>query len=368
MSLVTTPAQRRVKASSPSESDYEWSDDNKEDFGTVELTDQMYEVLADVLSEERRPKTLRVQFMNPEILHDMRRTDKVRLLRCLSNGIQNIDLEIWRNGRSRMLSNEVDHATIMILSLAMRYKNHDDLLGELIGLSTPRTISLLKNYKSVTPLMRRPGMITSLAHAAARNLTQCREGNEYRHGSRSLLQHVPDFIASIITQMDLKDDHSSTLLGETFQQLAHNWPKPQDQIVAGIEENDRHEGQDRGYQVGLVLAGIKRSLHAQIVRDKKQLEHVKLFVQVALKALAATPVGGRAFTAFEPIADFTNDKRLKKLKDIAMDAWKDIYGHYLDNVETKIQRHGEYAASWKKYKEALEEVLDETDKDLKEVE
>ena len=92
--------------------------------------------------------------------------------------------------------------------------------------------------------------------------------------------------------MNLKDDFNSTLLGETFQHLAHNWPKPEDQNAAGVGEDDRHEGQDRGYQVGLVLAGIKRSLHKHIVRNKKKLEYVKLFVQVVLKSLAATPVGG----------------------------------------------------------------------------
>lgn len=339
-----------------------WADNN-DDYGTVEFTDQMDKTLHDTMIEGQTTKTLRVQHITPEILSALSRTEKVRLLRCLSAGAKKIYLNTWVNGKGKILANEIDQATIMILSLALRYRDRDNLLGELIGLSTPKTIISLKDYASTPPLMH-PGMITSLAHATARNLTQCRKGNDYQHGSRSLLQHIPDLIASIITQMDLDVDLNSTQLGETFQELAHNWPKTEDQNVAGSSDDDRHEGQDRGYQVGLVLAGIRHSLHTNIVRKKKKLDYIKLFVRVALKALAATPVGGRAFTAFEPIADFTNEKKLAKVKEVAREAWKKIYGYYLDNVETKIKRYGEYEDSWNKYKEALKEVLEVTEEDL----
>lgn len=213
------------------------------------------------------------------------------------------------------------------------------LVGELIGLSTPKTIGLLGKYN--WPFLEISTRITELAHATARNITQCRLHNNSTHGSFSLYIHVPRFIASQLAKLKSGDTGHLT---EALKTLATKWT----------------EGEDRGIQLGLVLAGFRLCLHNAMKQSTERLDYVTVFIQAIFGGLSGgwNPAAP-AMTATKPIVEkfleYLKTKKEKKFKDV----WEQIWEEFQNKIEILIPRTSrEERTSFDEYKKTLKEVIE----------
>ncbi|KAI0166423.1 hypothetical protein GGR57DRAFT_446684 [Xylariaceae sp. FL1272] len=338
----------------------------------IELGDLHKDILQGV-PEDNRPTKLRIDRINPEILENsLGRDERIFLLEYLSKK----KLEVAVNERkldpetpgkrginetiratwiyvSKDKKVKIDLAIIMICSIAFRTTTDNQfrpLLGELIGLSDPDTLQRLAEYPWLLP--SRCAKISKIAHAAARNLTQRRpRGSGALYGSRSLYYLVPPIIATQLEglwhQGSSNKDIPEGLLSELIH-LATHWA----------------EGDDRGIQLGLVLAGIKRLFDKIQEKEGKKWDNIALGLKMVVSGLAAFFKGAAA-------ARPAIDEGMQRAKEAKMDKvqrdWNRIWADFQKRVETCIGRETEEEkTAWESYCKNLKEAMNEKPPPLKE--
>ena len=260
---------------------------------TIDLTRQRYRAIAANAPRRRRPESLCVHLVNPDMLRALSRTQRLRLLRCLSKRHVSVclsvrtlvgdqaayDLATPREGLT------VDLATILILSVALRGDENMPLVGELIGLSKPSTIVLLAEH------------------------------------------HWPPLRGSIM-----------------IAELATNWT----------------EGQDRGIQLGLVLAGLRLCLRKAMKRSTLYWERLAVLMQAILGGLGGgfNP-GAPAVLAIKPLMERLFGGVIKRGEKKFEEFWEKIWNGFRDEIETLIPRTSEQdRASFDEYTKALKAVME----------
>lgn len=312
---------------------------------TIDLTGLEYGPVLAGVPIDRRPASLHVRRFNPEVLDVLSRTQRLTLLQCLAD--ETISLCLWM--RTRVGGKEVyrratprgrvtvDLATVLILSVALRGDENMPLVGELIGLSKPSTIVLLANHR--WPPLRGSLMVAKLAHAAARNITQGRMRGAL-HGSLSLYEHVPQFIAFQLE--GLKEDDILPL-NRTLRRLAANGTA----------------GQDRGIQLGLVLKGVRLCLRNAMTRETLNWKRFGVLIQAILGGLSGgfNPAAP-AVLAIKPLMERFVGRRIEDREGKFKMLWGKVWNGFRDEIETRMRRTTQQErASFEEYTRALNGVM-----------
>ncbi|VUC32103.1 unnamed protein product [Clonostachys rosea] len=252
----------------------------------------------------------------------------------------------------------VDVATVFILAIAL---SGDDKcsrksLAELIGLCQPITIKNLSEYIHRSWIKWDFEIVVELIHSTARNVGQPREGNDSKTGSLQLFRHVPGVIAKLLAGIEFQNllDETATKLSpgttEETQKLSlkeigsdstvklegRNFRLLFEDIFDRTNRDDDQiadEARDKGTEVGLMLAGMRRWLRDIRSKKEKNLDRVKLTLAVIFGGLSGVPVGGWAFSAAFPVLE----KFLQSGKDDLGDMLEGIWGEICDEFVVKLE-------------------------------
>ncbi|KAJ4320913.1 hypothetical protein N0V84_005617 [Fusarium piperis] len=297
-------------------------------FATIRLRERPYRKLLqdEEIPLTQIPETAQVHYFDPEILGcGIDRTACIVLLRHLSE--EPAKVVVWDSDCGLVTEKsgvDVDLATVLILSVALRDVEHVNFAGELLGLAPLETVERMR------PFLRPPFLdslaIVNLTHGAARHISQVRNGNNGRHGDYRLLKVMSSAIASLL---QWPDDF-----------LAEN---PIDWFVEAINEifTTWKDDSDRGLQVGLLLVGEEKFLQGILAKAELKADWGITLLKSIHGAASGAPVAGFVASAVEPwferAAIALKDKKLAEYKD----AWCQIWQGYSHNFRNDIILYGE---------------------------
>lgn len=282
-----------------------------QNLGTIALDENPYDKLLKGFPRDNDLQRISVRDINPEALRSLDRTTRLLLLKHLSETSVRISLQV----NNKMLTGKangkkVDLATLLILSVAQRGHSCGELVGELIGLSTPSTANLLAKY--IQPPLVNSDMILPLVHATARHITQPRARNGDTIGRFQLFRHVPHIVASALSDLD---EAKVDRLKRVVRDLGTKWKK----------------ADEMGIKVGLVLVGLKIQLRRAI--DGNNLGLAKLLTKIVFGGLSAVPAAGPFFSATGPIAEKLIDRREEKKNKRFTKVWDMMWIAVQDAVD-----------------------------------
>lgn len=273
----------------------------------VDITKGHYPEIFRVVPREQLPKKLHVQYVNPEIIKGLYRTDRARLVDALSTETAKVTVST-KKPKYKARDRELDLGTIMILGIALR-GGCADLVSELIGLS-PK-VTLMNMHKFCRPPFLHLKDIVLIAHNAARQLSQDRTTNNEVHPVVEVAEQIPQILARILKNSSKEMETTSwERRRKTFVRLLRDW------------NNDA----DCGIQVGLLLAGLRQLIWT----GQKKVEKYFSWASSIVSMLGAIPVPGLA--AVVPLAD----RAIQGWKNRQVDSFKKIWRQVLVGFRTEF--------------------------------
>jgi hypothetical protein len=254
------------------------------------------------------PDSIKVQAINPKALESLSRPNRRKLLEKLSmlkTNIRVIDAtgnHLTKKHRFRTSCSEVTLATVMTVAVALRGA-YCRLFAELVGLAPPDTMNELRPFCQPPFLTLKD--IPYLVHAAARNIAH--------HHGRSLdpsgtARQMGDIVAFLLGHTNDINEENRNALAKLFHITFINW------------SDDR----DRGTQIGLTMAGIRKYVLHGKGDLAKRLDIGKAILNTVFGALTGVPVAGLVPAALQAGAgaayDHMADKKFQK--------WDDLKKHF----------------------------------------
>lgn len=235
-----------------------------------------------------------------------------------------------------------DLATVAIIALAMRSSTENidsderKMVTELLALSPPKTMECFCLFRRAAFLKIED--IVNFVHVVARNVAHDRLDDDNPDmgpdpiGSTNepigTLGKAGDIVAAILRQVDpkkLPEEGSPSWESHAtlYTDAVVKWP------------NDV----DRGIQVGLVLAGIRKYFNMVKNASEQKYKVAFFMIDVALSGLSAVPVGGIAFSLTQAIIGSGRDRFTRKRLAKVEDAFEAILNAYYTKVEFPLHRN-----------------------------
>jgi hypothetical protein len=262
------------------------------------------------------PDSIKVQAINPKALESLSRPSRRKFLEKLAmfkTSICVIDAtgnHLTEKNRFHASSSEVTLATMMTVAVALR-GTYCRLFAELIGLAPPDTMNELRPFCQPPFLTLKD--IPHLVHAAARNIAH--------HHGRSLdpsgtARQMGDIIAFLLGRTKDINEENRNALAKLFHIMLINW------------SDDR----DRGIQIGLTMAGIRKYVLQGKGDLSKRLDMGKVILDTVFGGLTGVPVAGVVPAALQAGAgaayEHMADKKFQK--------WDDLKRHFDDLYHSAV--------------------------------
>lgn len=184
---------------------------------------------------------------------------------------------------TKRTGDEADLATVMILALALR-GGQSKLVAELIGLAPVIVLEHLKKFYK--PPFIRLFDITQLVHTTARNIAHSHDGRTTE--PLRTINLVADIIASLLEftpqKTLIQNERYFTMI---FGELLSKW------------DDDR----DRGMQVGLMFAGLRKYTGNKQTNNDQRYAKAKLFCDLMFAGLSAVPTVAPLFAVVNVAVD-----------------------------------------------------------------
>ncbi|KAF3936978.1 hypothetical protein ABW19_dt0208631 [Dactylella cylindrospora] len=270
---------------------------------------------------KRHPGRLFFHLMNPKAIDHISRSGRVEVHRYLSPKREKVHIFVDGRRLTERDGDFIDLAAVLIISIALRGPEYSRLVGELIGVSTPSTLKLLRKYTH--PKLLPPAAILTMAHAAARHFTQRRQINGGRFVSYSIFRLIPQIIASTIVVENAEDfelQYRAQCLSLDLQALATRWEDPI----------------DTGIQVGMTLIGIRISLRAASDKTTKEKDRIVLFLKVLCSGLGAANIPGNPFQMALPILEDLLSRWKKKGEKKFESLWVEVLDEFQNTLELRL--------------------------------
>lgn len=332
-----------------------------------------------------RPTTLNLLHVGAEKIDALGRPGRRLTIVALSSKPAMISLS-RRKSDTRKESKEGNLAIAMILALGLRYEmgESDDsrrlrrMVPELLGLSPPATICMFRDF--CQPPFLDFDDILNLVHAVARNVAHHDEGegedaasdgevdnekklkNENDTESKANTDENKNIDNTAVDENEA-DDHKggaaeptlalratveivADVLNTSAKKIDKNvsatpWAFPAKDAKFFMGCLKRWDNDiDRGIQVGLVLAGVRKFY--QRIKDKKEKKYELSFwlVDIVLAGLTGVPIGGFVSgIAQSVLARAGKDLKSRKLDDVHK-MFSVIMDFYYSKVEIPLHRDG----------------------------
>lgn len=310
----------------------------------IELDEERYQDIFKDIHD--RPTTLNVLRLKPEMLIGLGRSGRRETITALARQKARIALSKRhtvggtdrREARRAKPSKPVEDgdynlAIATILSLALRYRERNepdvdsglcdrDTVPELLALSPPETMEAFRAFLEYGFLQFND--IPYLVHVAARNVAHDDEGGTDE--PISVLKNVSDLVSGILqetqkpVQVGEEEGEESVKL---FEPCLRRW------------SNDI----DRGIQIGLVLAGIRKYFNN--LKEAKEKRYAVAFglVDVLLAGLTGIPAGGVAFSVTQSLVTQWKERKLEKRLKQVDGPFDIILDRYYQDVDFPLHKN-----------------------------
>jgi hypothetical protein len=285
----------------------------EKNFGCVNLDAPEFK---DVFNAVRgRPSTLQVQRVDPDALRSLSRPGRRRAIEALaSKKVKIVVLNPRGLFYTKPDGDEVDLATVMILAIALRGKQHE-LVAELVGLSP---VTVMKHLlKFCRPPFMRLADITGLVHSTARNIAHSHDGRTAE--PTTTVKLVARIIASLLEftpHKSIEGQHRENLTN-SFGKLLSRW------------DDDR----DRGVHIGLVFAGLKIYTQNKRIRAEKKYAKATLLCDLVFASLSAVPTAAPVFAVANVFADHLLERGRAARVDPLQQLEQKVREHYHAKVD-----------------------------------
>jgi hypothetical protein len=332
-----------------------------------------------------RPTTLNLLHVGAEKIDALGRPGRRLTIVALSRKLAMITLS-RRQADREIEPKKGNLAIAMILALGLRYETggSDDnrrlrrMVPELLGLSPPATICMFRDF--CQPLFLNFDDILNLVHAVARNVAHHDEGEgedaasdeEVDDEEKSKNENDAESKANTDennntdnTDVDenVADDHKGgaaepiLALRATVEIIADVLNMSVKKIDKNVNTRPRvppakdaeffmdclqrwDNDIDRGIQVGLVLAGVRKFY--QRIKEEKEKKYELSFwlVDIVLAGLTGVPIGGFVFGIAQPaLAKAGKDLKSRRLDEVNR-MFSVIMDFYYSKVEIPLHRDG----------------------------
>lgn len=253
-----------------------------------------------------KDETVEVCAIPVDAIHSLSRANRCLLLRKLADEelADTVKVEVY--GSSRKFEGKLLLSTILVLSVAMRAEE-PKILAELVGLATPETVLELTQF--LRPPLITLESLSTLIHCAARSITPDSKHPHRRSPNPVLLVcSIAEAIAAVIATSEIKGNEREgekepgkenkqlkTLLSDTFLRA----------------KND----QDRGCQIGILVAGVQHYVRNGTGKIDDRLEKTKTVLDFVTGMLGGTPVAGFVFAPVGSIIKYFLHRRSEKKKE-----------------------------------------------------
>jgi len=228
------------------------------------------------ISIPKCPDSIRVQAINPKALESLSRSDRRDILKSLSAITTKICVlnaagkHLTKKHRFHTQFSDVTLATMISVTVALR-GGHSRLFTELVGLAPPDTINELRPF--CKPPFLTLNDIPYIVHTAARNIV-------HHHGRSPdpprTAREIGDIVAFLLQHTEDMNEQNRNALSQLFHKMLVNWP------------DDR----DRGAQIGLTMAGIRKYVLQGKEDFSKRLNMGMVILDTIFGGLTGVPVAG----------------------------------------------------------------------------
>lgn len=307
-----------------------------------------------------RPSELDLLRVKPEMIVALGRPDRRLMMTILESEKVTITLQEMserntapRNGTRRMRElkeepevKECNLAIATIIAIAFLPKVNKEqkaMVSELLGLSTPATMELFREPFCHAPFIALQD-VPNFVHVVARSVAHEDRGGTYK--SLAKLRAAAEIVADILQNLNKSDSQQSRGMRQKVKEMMGRkdvsgpvpWSNDADLFKVCIREWS--EDIDRGIQVGLVLAGMRKYFE-RIKDDLDRNYAVALGLADGLLAgLTGVPVGGFVFGIAQSVVSRVGAARADRSLEKVAQKFAAVLDAYYEYVELPLRRTG----------------------------